>query len=77
MTIVRNGDNLQLWANGEKVDEQTTTGLKISKTNTILGKWGTNFYLKGMIYSVRGYNRNLSSEEIIQNYKVDKSRFDM
>ena len=77
VTIVRNGNIFELWVNGEKVDEATSSGAEISQTNTILGKWGTNYYLNGIIHSLRTYNRNLSSEEIIQNHNIDKIRFAM
>ena len=77
ITIVRNGNTFELWANGNKINEQTSSGAKISQINTILGKWGSNHYFNGVIYSLRVYNRNLSNEEVIQNYIIDKIRFAM
>ena len=38
---------------------------------------GKNLWLEGNIYSIRVYNRKLSEEELINNYEVDKVRFDM
>lgn len=37
----------------------------------------TQWYLKGKIYSIRAYNRELSKEEIENNYNVDVQRFNL
>ena len=78
ITYRRNGTNLDMWINGNKLMENSIENFKIYQTNTILGRWGTkSYYLNGVIYSVRNYNKALSDTEIQQNYNVDKLRFDM
>ena len=79
VTIIRNGNNIELWINGEKKSEQSKEGLKIYQENTILGKWGMSkyYYFDGIIYSVRKYNRVLTNEEMQQNYNIDKLKFDI
>ena len=45
-------------------------------TNFDIGRWPAGgWYFSGNIYSVKIYNRSLSSEEIKQNYKALKGRF--
>ena len=44
------------------------------------GKWsagGEDIYLNGNIYSFRVYNRALTKNEIKQNYKIDKIRYEL
>ena len=37
----------------------------------------TTYSFEGNIYSIRVYNRKLSEDELINNYEVDRLRFDM
>lgn len=52
-----------------------------NNTNLTLGAKvvGSNIenYLRGKIYSVRVYNRALTSYEVYKNYSVDRSRFEL
>ena len=77
ITYRRNGTNLDMWINGNKLMEKSVENFKVYQTNTILGSWATAYHLKGVINSVRTYNKALSDSEIQQNYNVDKLRFDM
>jgi len=51
--------------------------MPISTSSTVsLGRTGSSvYYLDGNIYNVKIYDRVLSSEEILQNYNAQKSRF--
>ena len=42
---------------------------------SILDEWAGKF--KGKVYSVRFYDRALSDDEVIQNFNIDKMRFDL
>ena len=46
-----------------------------SSTNTYVG--GHTSYLKGKIYSIRIYNRNLTSAEMMKNQMIDIERFNI
>ena len=46
-----------------------------SSTNTYVG--GHTSYLKGKIYSIRIYNRNLTSAEMLKNQMIDIERFNI
>lgn len=41
------------------------------------GDTGTGYWFTGKIYAIRIYNRNLTAEEIAQNYAVDVQRFNL
>lgn len=62
-----------------KIQRTNKNGVKIYQANTILGRWGltSDFYFNGTIYSIRKYDRALTSTELLQNYNVDKLRFNM
>ena len=47
----------------------------VSDTNTYVG--GNPSYLKGKIYSIRIYNRNLTQAEMIKNQMIDIQRFNI
>ncbi len=74
-----NQKEIALFENGKK-DSKEKIG-KITKTanNTIMalganptGNEVNDAYLNGTIYSVRIYNRALTDDEVMQNYKIDK-----
>ena len=77
VTLVRNGDNLEIWINGIKKGEQTIVDLKIDQINTVLGRWGntSTMYFNGIIYSVKAYNKGLNEEEIQKNYQENIQRY--
>lgn len=51
-------------------------GGRSSSTNYI-GMRSTGGYFKGKIYSIRIYNRQLSSDEVLKNLAVDNIRFEL
>ena len=79
ITVTRKSDKIELWVNGQKKAEYIKEGGIISQYNTVLGRWGmyNNYYFNGIIYSVKSYNKTLSTEEIQQNYNVNKLRFNI
>ena len=50
-----------------------TTGIQQYIGTSTQGGW--NYYFPMKIYSVYLYNRDLSAQEILQNYSATKSRF--
>lgn len=79
ITVTRKADKIELWVNGQKKAEYIKEGGIISQYNTVLGRWGmyNGYYFNGVIYSVKSYNKTLSTEEIQQNYNVNKLRFNI
>lgn len=73
MVFYENGRKTTLDVNGLipniKTDYDMTIGLNPGLTN--------EFHFGGTIYSVRIYNRALTDSEILKNYEVDKSRFNI
>lgn len=53
------------------------TGTKFVLGGTPLVGAGANTQFKGTIYSVRIYNRALRADEIEENFKIDKDRYDI
>jgi hypothetical protein len=72
-------NKLQMYINGNLHLEKTTTFSSTIKTSpfiTRVGNWlGNTNYLNGNLYSVKMYNRALSSSEVAQNYNAIKPRF--
>lgn len=78
-----NGKILTLSENGNITTLEKQGNIKYPEENTILaiganpyGENVTGSFLKGKIYSIRIYNRALTSQEIQDNYKIDKARFE-
>ena len=77
-----NGNNMVFYENGRKTTLDVrglTPNIATSYSMTIgLNPGPTNeFHFGGTIYSVRIYNRALTDSEILKNYEVDKSRFNI
>lgn len=75
---------LKMYVNGKDASNQTdwntTVQMPTNSTHLVLGAdpGGTTVtggYFQGKIYSVRFYNKALTKEEVLHNYKVDQERF--
>jgi hypothetical protein len=86
ITYTKNGTSVIGYLNGIQYVSYITTNSAISyqpnKNSRIGGVVSTvsgvgNRYYKGNISNVLVYNRALSSEEILQNYNAQKSRFNL
>ncbi len=74
-----NQKEIALFENGKK-DSKEKIGKITKTTNNTIMALGTNpfkdtsdvSFLNGTIYSVRIYNRALTDDEVMQNYKIDK-----
>lgn len=76
------GTTSKFYVNGQLVATDTTGGVTSAANNSIWAIGGNpmdgatvNKYFNGRIYSVRMYNRALSSTEITSNYNNDVTRF--
>lgn len=67
----------KMYINSKYEGEQTVIPEEYSGMNqTTIGKWlTTEAYTKCNIYAIRMYNRELTKEEMEQNYEIDKIRF--
>ena len=67
----------KMYIDGQFNKQVNSTIMPISTSSTVsLGRTGSSvYYLDGNIYNVKIYDRVLSSEEILQNYNAQKSRF--
>lgn len=77
------GETIKFWENGEKT-QTSQKGTMSLPSGTIMalgsnpsGDLADGNFLHGKIYSVRIYNRALTDEEVMNNYEVDKERFDV
>ena len=76
---------LVLYENGQKYSNAQNLGaISYPTNNTELclganpsGSKGVSMWLNGKIYSVRVYDKVLTEEEIENNYKIDKNRFNI
>ena len=73
--------NLKTYKNGVEVDSDTQD-TNVTYQNTTsgnrIGEWGYSSYQRnfnGQIYSLQVYNRELSAQEVLQNYNALKGRF--
>ena len=67
----------KMYINSEYENEQTVTPQKYaSMSETRIGQYSDMAYTKCDIYAIRMYNRELTKEELEQNYEIDKIRFD-
>ena len=70
---------ISLFENGNKTSENIQGTIKKTSGNTIMAlatspseNIAYSEFFNGTIYSVRIYNRALTDEEVMQNYKIDK-----
>ena len=72
--IYKKNDVFTLYTNTTKYISTLTGGVTYGNENIIIGNctWG---YLKGNLYSIRIYNRELTAQEVEYNYNIDKIKF--
>lgn len=74
-TNVQDGTSLRIYINGdEKVLSYGATGSCSANTFNSTFSWGRG---TAYIYCIRFYNRVLTEQEVIHNYNIDKSRFNL
>ena len=64
-----------MYQNGVNVGNLLATNSFLGGNMLLLGSYAFGYFLNGLIPSVQIYNRVLTSQEILQNYNVTKSRF--
>ncbi len=70
------GNSHALYLNGVSIGTATATGpWAASNENITIGFAGFHTYINGRISMVKIYNKGLSSQEVLQNYNSNKSRF--
>ncbi|MEG1344962.1 MAG: LamG-like jellyroll fold domain-containing protein [Clostridia bacterium] len=71
-----NGKTQNIYINGKKSNSQNVTSAgNVDNASLTIGTYRDNCYLNGEIYSIRMYNKQLTDEQIAQNYEIDKVRF--
>ncbi len=81
LVMVRNGTSLTVYGDGITNTNTTTCGsgtldtTALSLGGTVNDSGGLRDWFKGNISIVKVYNRTLSTNEILQNYNAQKSRF--
>ena len=68
-------NNLQLFGNGNQLNNSTISSMSTSVSNVGRYALGNSNFLKGNLASYKIYNRALSSQEILQNYNATKNRY--
>jgi hypothetical protein len=79
-TYIFNGTTRSVYRNGVFLQSNTAGFNALASPNPIaIGNIGQGGYPTGQlnIYSVKVYNRALSSQEVLQNYNGLKSRFNL
>ncbi len=80
------GNSLNIYVNGILENTLSVSGIVGVPTNNTIMMLGANpygaspqsgYYFPGYMYSIRLYSRALTIEEIIHNYNLDKSRFNI
>lgn len=78
-TFTINGTTAIIYKNGVPLVSTNSSALptNVTRTNTWIGRsnWSGDSYFGGSIDIMRLYNKALSSEEVLQNYNANKSRF--
>jgi hypothetical protein len=77
IVAVKNNTNVTLYSNSSVVTSQSFGGSVTGNANNFyLGAYaGNSSYFGGNISSMYIYNKSLTSNEVIQNYNVQKTRF--
>jgi len=68
-------NNLQLFGNGNQLNNSTISSMSTSVSNVGRYASGNSNFLKGNLASYKIYNRSLSFTEILQNYNATKNRY--
>ena len=75
LTTTYNSGTVKYYVNGESAGSASYT-FSPSSVNLLIGKWPTNnYYLNGQLANIKFYNRDLSAQEILQNYNATKKRY--
>ena len=79
-TVTWDGSVVKFFVNGVSVlaTPAALTGILDSGVALPYLGWGAtsaDYYLNGKVYNYMAYNRNLSLDEIVQNYNAFKGRF--
>lgn len=77
--------NDRAYLNGNPLSRASSPYSALSHTNSRLGMFSfkssatppTQYYNQGSLYCVRYYKKKLSADEVLQNYKVDRKRFNL
>ena len=81
ITVIFNGqDKIEVYFNGQKIEETSCTNvLEPYPENFIIGQSlpSPERYFKGTMYNFMVYKKALTEDEIKQNYKVDKARYNL
>ncbi len=77
ITYKKDSKQLIGYENSKEIERLQTNPAILAGAKARLGgtNWHTRISLNGSIYSVRVYNRELTQEEIENNYRVDQARF--
>jgi hypothetical protein len=72
-----NGSSVSVYKDGVLANTVTNTGLVGADPIGYIGRYNNNYgqYSNMLIASLKLYNRNLSAQEITQNYNTTKTRF--
>jgi hypothetical protein len=73
-TIIRKSSSSLLYINGNLV---STFGSKTTTTGNIYIGLADPVYMSGRVSTLRLYNKELSSSEVLQNYNAMKSRYNL
>ena len=74
VTVTFSGTTANLYVNGQLAGTKTFTDASLNMPLSIFTA-GAQSNAKGSIYSVKVYNRALSTAEIQQNYNIDKEKY--
>ena len=74
ITLTFDGIKSIIYVNGLKVAEATNSKIVYNTTSTDISSIKYNTY-KGKLYNLLFYNRDLSADEVMQNYLVAKQQF--
>ena len=77
VVVVKNGTNVTIYVNNNIIVSKTHGSSLSTTTNDLyIGSYaGSSNYFNGEIRAVRLYNRNLSADEVFENFKAYKIRF--
>jgi len=70
-----NSKTMMIYLNGELKQTFNTALISNSTNDTLIGKRADGYFFKGRINDTRIYNAALSTDDVLQNYNVTKSRY--
>ena len=76
VAVTFNGNAYQLYMNGEPEDAPVVDNKVAASTDNYIGRQGST-YLAGEIPTLKIHNRALSADEVQQNFRAYKNRFDI